>query len=56
MNVEKCLEASEEASQLISYLGEFPSKDKSNDSRAPFWPIGGENSISLRALEIEPNL
>jgi hypothetical protein len=55
MNVEKCLEAIEEAS-LISYLRMFPSKDKSNDLRAPFWPIGGENSISPGALEIKPNL
>jgi hypothetical protein len=37
-------------------LREFSSKDKSNYLRAPFWPIGGENSISPRALEIEPNL
>jgi hypothetical protein len=37
-------------------LRECPSKDKSNDLRAPFWPIGGENSVSPGALEIEPNL
>jgi hypothetical protein len=40
----------------MSYLREFPSKDKSNYLRAPFWPIGGENSISPGVLEIEPNL
>jgi hypothetical protein len=56
MNVEKCLEAIEEASQLISYLREFPSKDNSNGLRTPFWPIGRENSISPGALEIEKNL
>jgi hypothetical protein len=56
MSVGKCLEAIEEASQLISCLREFPSKYKSNNLRAPFWPIGGWNSISPRTLEIEPNL
>jgi hypothetical protein len=33
----------------------FP-KAKTLYTTVPFWPIGGENSISPRALEIEPNL
>jgi hypothetical protein len=36
MNIEKCPEAIEEASQLISYFREFSSKDKNNNLIAQF--------------------
>jgi hypothetical protein len=50
MNVEKCLEAIDEASQLISYLKSFPSKDKASDSRAPFWP-----NVDILSISIPPS-
>lgn len=56
MNVEKCLEAIEKASQLISYFKEFSSKNKNNNLIAQFWPIEGDILTSHGALDEKPNL
>lgn len=46
MDVEKNLQAIEEATWLISYLKDFPRRDHSKAARASFWPVT-ENSMAV---------
>lgn len=57
-NVERNLEAIEETSKLITYLKEFPKRDRSMDALSPFWPFedeGIEQNIMLSIEETTSN-